>query len=328
MSDLRTKLASADSIEQETSGSTDDDGPDFAGNQTADGYLIWGDPKAVTAATDDALGIDHPNINTYRLTREDIPSLRKQAEKEEWHPNAAKWAIEAAMKSWLGERQRELNEEFGIGLEKEDGVVTGFQSNQYAAEFGRTLPTLEWEEVTADEMAMLEEHGAETDTLGFRSGVEGDLGPVMPVLEGVRWPVFVQTFEELDEHLDRLESFPDEPTLGNIEEGDEETGDSEAEFPMLANGTLEDIDADLAKNEYSSDELKAMLEFERANQNRKGGVDRLESAIEDASDDGGSEAASAFENTDEATAEDRIQAFNNLVEAGVDAEEAAERAGI
>lgn len=325
MSDLSSKLAAAQNENNDGSAA------DFAPNETADGYLLFGNAKAIGAAINDALGIDKPGVNTWGLTRSDIPTLRKQGESEGWHPNATKWAIDAAMKSWLGDRQASENEGFGIGLEKnDDGIITGWYDEGYAAFFGATLPAVEHEQLDAEEVQALNGLDIDVDELGHNP----DEVPVMPVFTTGRYPVFVDSYDDLDAAIEMLDEFPEEPSLGSVErEEDPDEVDVRREPGSL---TVAELREHLDENEYSGADLEAMLAHERDGKDRVTAIDAIESAMDDTDDTDSSVEENRYAKaladggppSSRSSAEEKIEAFNNLVDDGVPAQEAAERVGL
>lgn len=356
---MTSTVADIDSEQSQNTNDANDDvdeTPEFFPNETTDGYYLFGDPKAYDAAVLDVCGLDKPDVNPYHLSREDIPELVERAKAEGWAPMQAKWAIDAAMKSWLGDRQRELNEGFGVGLvTNDDGVVTGFQKNQYAYFFGNTLPTLEWEEGGNDELQALRDEGYDVDTLGFRP----DGKPVFPVFTEGRYPGVVTSFEELGAAVDMLAEFPDEPSLGNSapEDDDEEVGDlleeldydpSEFEggievadgMPNPAGFTVENLRSYIGFIE-SPESLRVMMESERNGKERSTALSAFESRIEAAEEaleqmeesqsryaQAEAEQEAGVDVDDDASVTERVQAFNALTEAGVEPNEAASRVGL
>lgn len=314
---------------QSENNDNDADDYDFYPNETADGYCLFGDVKAYAAAVLDVCGLDKPSISTYNLTRDDIPRLVSQAKNEGWHPMQAKWAVDAAMKSWLGDRQANENEGFGIGFAKEDGVVTGFHEGGYAAAFGALLPTLDVEDATTEEMNALDDAGANVDDLGFRP----DSRPVFPVFTEGRYPGAVTSWDELDAAVALLDEFPAEPSLGNTSNGDEKTVDDvDAPFDP-ADYTVAELRTEIEEG-WGLDALLDVRDVERDGKERKTAIEALDAAIEAAkerldsvaSDDEGTRYDVATDGG--SSTDDKVRAFNALVDQGVPANEAASRVGL
>lgn len=318
------------------SGASSSDDIDFYANETADLYLTFGDGWATQHSILEALGMETPDLSVQNLGRGDLDIVMKKAEREGWTPQQTLWVVTGAIKSWLGTRQRKLNDGFGIGLTtNDDGVVEGWYEGGYAEAFGETLPTIEWEYLSDDEVADLEAIGVDVDDLGYHP----DDTPRLPVFGGERLPVAVETMADVEALVEAFEALPENPSLGD------EPFETEADPDVVydpSSGTIGDLEAFVGQANLSEGDLEAILAAERSDKDRKGAKEVLRDAIDATGNSGsksrytkaeegtiGAETEDAPEPVD-ATGDDaermkdKAEAVATLIEAGYDRDEARE----
>lgn len=307
------------------------DGVEFYANETSDNYLTFGDGWAVQGEFMDEVGMETPDISVNQLTLGDLDIVLKKAEREGWEAQQAGWVVTGAAKSYLGDRQRYDNPDFGIGLNYDDGNLDGWYEGGYAEAFGDDLPTIEFERLTDDEVADLEAVGVDVDNLGYHPEDRARL----PVIDGERLPVAFESMGEVEALVERLKSYFDpEPSLGDTP--------PEAGFDLVYDpneGTIDDLEAFLDDEDPTEADIEAMLEAERAEKDRKGAKEALREVLED---DGGDDGESSGSKSRYAKAEDgdldaeavdatgeeaetlkeKAEAVSTLIEAGYSKDEA------
>lgn len=309
MFNIDTSGQSSDESSNDQSDDGDDGGfaEEYAPNETADLYLSFGDWKRtisqIIEATD---GLEVPTFSPGSHSLEEADDL--MAAVNDHHPMVALWAVSAVGKADLGERQANENSH-GIGLDTSEGVAP---RKGYYADVFRSLPTIETAGLEAGEKQEFHDNGVDPEALGFNPKAQG---PMLPVVDGERVPIAVDSIEDVLDALDLLSGLPSEPSTFDADEDTSEVNPS--------NHTVSEL-RDVLQNVDSVDTLNDILEAEESGKDRTTAKEAIESRI--SSVEGSTESDDSEVELDDDSDAAEYAAFL-IEEKDVPATEAIQRAG-
>jgi len=194
-----------------------------------------------------------------------------------------------------------------IGVRQSENVTKSIRFNpsenredgSYAHHFGNELSTIETVDATGDELLALEaQEGVAKDSDGEPTWPEGStdeigrgLTPRFPVIDGEALPHYVTTESELEDALELIAQIPDEPAIPEeqltpLEETARAMGveinniDANLEgYPVPLELTIDEM-MEIVEGSSDPAMVGMMLDAEKATENRKTAVPKLEKAFE------------------------------------------------